>query len=92
MPHSTLLVCYFSVLPALLRGVSLKLSKNPRRQSLSHPSRRRSPRDLWAAYWGIQALYICLRHLETFAWIGGMSSYVPNADKTCSDTLNDPLT
>ena len=41
---------------------------------------------------GIQSMFTGLRHLESFAWICGMSAYVPDAEKSCTSALNDPLT
>lgn len=41
---------------------------------------------------GMQAMFTGLRHLETFAWVGGMSAYVPNAEDACATALNDPQT
>jgi enterochelin esterase family protein len=38
---------------------------------------------------GIQSLFIGLRHTETFSWIGGMSAWVPDVDKTCASGLDD---
>lgn len=32
---------------------------------------------------GIQSLSTGLRHLETFAWIGGMSAWLPEAEARC---------
>jgi len=39
---------------------------------------------------GIQSLGTGLRHLDEFAWIGGMSAWVPEAEKRCASALNDP--
>jgi enterochelin esterase-like enzyme len=41
---------------------------------------------------GIQSMFIGLRHLESFAWICGMSAYVPDVEATCATALNDPGT
>ena len=41
---------------------------------------------------GFQSLFTGLRHLETFAWVCGMSAYVPDAEIVCSTALNDPKT
>lgn len=41
---------------------------------------------------GFQSMFTGLRHLETFAWVCGMSAYVPEVEKTCAATLNDPAT
>jgi enterochelin esterase family protein len=38
---------------------------------------------------GIQSLFIGLRHTESFAWIGGMSAWVPEVDKSCANGLDD---
>jgi enterochelin esterase family protein len=38
---------------------------------------------------GMQSLYIGLNHPETFAWVGGMSGYVPDAEKMCPDAFKD---
>jgi enterochelin esterase family protein len=39
---------------------------------------------------GIQSLSTGLRHPDIFAWIGGMSAWVPNAEKRCTAAFNDP--
>lgn len=39
---------------------------------------------------GFQSMYMGLRHLETFAWVCGMSAYVPDVEKNCAAALNDP--
>jgi enterochelin esterase family protein len=39
---------------------------------------------------GIQALSTGLRHTELFAWITGMSAWVPDAEKRCATALHDP--
>ena len=39
---------------------------------------------------GIQSLSTGLRHVELFSWIGGMSAWVPNAEKRCSTAFSDP--
>lgn len=41
---------------------------------------------------GFQSMFIGLRHLEAFAWVCGMSAYVPDAEVTCGAALNDPHT
>lgn len=41
---------------------------------------------------GFQSMFTGLRHLETFAWVCGMSAYVPDAEKVCAAALNDPKT
>jgi enterochelin esterase-like enzyme len=41
---------------------------------------------------GILSMFTALRHLETFAWIAGMSAYVPDAENGCATPLNDPQT
>ena len=41
---------------------------------------------------GFQSMFIGLRHLENFAWVCGMSAYVPQVEKTCAPALNDPRT
>lgn len=38
---------------------------------------------------GIQSLFIGLRHAETFAWVGGMSAWVPEVEKCCFKALDD---
>src|SRR6185503_4367556 len=38
---------------------------------------------------GIQSLFTGWRHSETFAWIGGMSAWVPDVEKSCASALND---
>lgn len=39
---------------------------------------------------GIQSLFIGMRHLDQFGWIGGMSAWLPNAEEYCKDALCDP--
>ncbi|MDB6074709.1 MAG: putative esterase [Verrucomicrobiaceae bacterium] len=41
---------------------------------------------------GFQSMFTGLRHLETFAWVCGMSAYVPDVETTCAAALNDPAT
>ena len=41
---------------------------------------------------GFQSMFTGLRHLESFAWVCGMSAYVPDVEKVCATTLNDPQT
>ena len=41
---------------------------------------------------GFQSMFIGLRHLDSFAWVCGMSAYVPDVEKTCAAALNDPHT
>ena len=41
---------------------------------------------------GFQSMFTGLRHLETFAWVCGMSAYVPDAENVCAKALNDPAT
>ena len=38
---------------------------------------------------GGQSLNIGLRHRELFAWVGGMSSYLPNAEKVVAEAFPD---
>lgn len=38
---------------------------------------------------GIQSLSTGLRHTEMFAWIGGMSAWVPGAEQRCAVALKD---
>ena len=38
---------------------------------------------------GMQSLFTGLRHTEKFAWIGGMSGWVPDAEKNCAAALED---
>jgi len=40
---------------------------------------------------GMQSLYIGLEHPDMFAWVGGMSAYVPEAEKMCAKAFNDPM-
>lgn len=37
---------------------------------------------------GIQSLFIGLRHPDLFAWIGGMSAWLPEPEKYCPDALS----
>ncbi|CAN5855780.1 hypothetical protein BH11VER1_BH11VER1_19390 [soil metagenome] len=39
---------------------------------------------------GIQSLFIGLRHPDQFAWIGGMSAWLPQVETYCKPTLDDP--
>lgn len=39
---------------------------------------------------GFQSMFIGLRNLKSFAWVCGMSSYVPDVEIYCADALNDP--
>lgn len=39
---------------------------------------------------GIQSLFIGLRHTDQFAWIGGMSAWLPHAEEYCKSALADP--
>jgi enterochelin esterase-like enzyme len=39
---------------------------------------------------GIQSLSTGLRHSDRFAWIGGMSAWVPQAETRCAAALSDP--
>ncbi len=41
---------------------------------------------------GFQSMFTGLRHLETFAWVCGMSAYVPDVETACAAALNDPAT
>ncbi len=38
---------------------------------------------------GIQSLYTGLRHPEIFAWVGGMSAWVPDAEQCCAAAWAD---
>jgi enterochelin esterase-like enzyme len=45
---------------------------------------------------GMQSLYLGLNHPDLFAWVGGMSGYVPDAEKMCpkafvGDSINSKL-
>ena len=37
-----------------------------------------------------QSLYLGINHPDIFAWVGGMSGYVPDAEAMCAKGLNDP--
>jgi len=37
-----------------------------------------------------QSMFTGLRHLEHFAWVTGMSGYVPDVEKACAKALKDP--
>jgi enterochelin esterase family protein len=39
---------------------------------------------------GGQSLTIGLNHLDLFAWVGGMSSYVPQPERTVAKAVDDP--
>ena len=39
---------------------------------------------------GGQSLSIGLKHRELFAWVGGMSSFLPNGEQTVADAFADP--
>ena len=39
---------------------------------------------------GVQSFSIGLRHPDFFAWVGGMSAFVPDAETLCAEGLNDP--
>src|SRR6185295_17415770 len=41
---------------------------------------------------GGQSLTVGLNHLDQFAWIGGMSSYLPNPDQSVGGFLAEPKT
>jgi enterochelin esterase-like enzyme len=41
---------------------------------------------------GFQSMFIGLRQLDSFAWVCGMSAYVPNVEALCAPALNDPKT
>jgi len=38
---------------------------------------------------GFQSMFIGLRNLDSFSWVGGMSAYVPDAEKVCAKALTD---
>lgn len=38
---------------------------------------------------GIQSLFIGLRHPDQFAWVGGMSAWLPHAEEYCPSFFND---
>jgi len=39
---------------------------------------------------GGQSLAIGLKHRELFAWVGGMSSFLPNAEKVVAEDFPEP--
>ncbi len=39
---------------------------------------------------GFQSMFIGLRNQKAFAWVCGMSSYVPDVEKACASALKDP--
>ncbi len=41
---------------------------------------------------GFQSMFIGLRHLDAFAWVCGMSAFVPEPEKNLAAALNDPHT
>ena len=38
---------------------------------------------------GFQSMFIGLRNQKSFAWVGGMSAYVPDVERTCAAALKD---
>jgi len=38
---------------------------------------------------GFQSMFIGLRNQKTFAWVAGMSAYVPDVEKHCADALKN---
>ena len=38
---------------------------------------------------GFQAMFIGLRNQKSFAWVAGMSAYVPDVEKNCADALKN---
>ncbi len=38
---------------------------------------------------GFQSMFIGLRNQKTFAWVAGMSAYVPDVEKNCADALKN---
>lgn len=39
---------------------------------------------------GLQSIFIGLRHTDQFAWIGGMSAWLPHVEDYCKSALDDP--
>lgn len=39
---------------------------------------------------GMQSLFLGLNHTESFAWVGGMSAYIPEAETMCAPAFKDP--